>query len=107
MHFSFAEQVNFLFFPLFWFQPPPGIVLPGTFLTLGSQLFMAFQFCWPGPSVLNGCVTQKEKDLISSHGHSKPSITGISFGLSFKSRCTCDGTWYKATEVQAPTRPQT
>lgn len=61
MHFSFAEQVDFLFFPMFWFQPPSGIFLPGTFLTLGSQLSMVSQFCWPGLSALNGCVTQRKR----------------------------------------------
>lgn len=59
MHLSLAEQVDFLFFPLFWFQPPSGMFSPGTFLKRGFKISMVSEFFF-GPDVLNGCVTQRK-----------------------------------------------
>lgn len=46
MYLSFAEQVDFLFFPLFWFQPPAGMFFPGTLLKCGFKISMVSEICW-------------------------------------------------------------
>lgn len=101
VHFSFAEQVDFLLFPLFWFQPASGMFLPGTFLTLGSWLSMVSRFCWLGPRALDGCVTlRKRPPQKTAH-----MVTANHLSLSLKDGCTSDG--MEMQDVQAQPGPQT
>lgn len=55
--FSFAEQVDFLVFPLFWFQPPSGMFLPGHIPHTRLIAFHSVSVFLARTCALDGCDT--------------------------------------------------
>lgn len=96
VHFSFAEQVEFLLFPLLWFQPPSGMFLPGHIPP--SQL-MAFH----GVSVLlarASCVGRLCHTEKQTYSEISQTILKGHFSPPLSPRLEHIG-WYQDAEVQA------